>query len=470
MWTAGVKRRERTNRTILVGASRRQPTTRPTAWIGSRGRQIAHTGMWSLIAKICAACNLFISVPFVLHALGPEQFGAWATLVSLIAFAGFLDFGFGNGTMNLVAAAHGRNSSEEIGTILGESGRALMGIAGLLAVIALIALPLVPWQRLLGMPDSMSFMCRAAVAAVLFSIIAAVPLNLANRIQLGLGRGEKGFRWQAAGQVVALVIVISLAKSNASLAALTAAAVATPLLASIANTYSLWREPSVRATSSPSLHERLAIRRQVRREGMLFFVLQLAAALAFSADLPLISTFRGPSDAGNYAIVQRLFSVIPLGLSLIWAPLWPIYRQALAAKRHEWVKRTLLYSLVSAILFSIVGAGILAFGFDSIIGLWIQRPLAISGALLGGFALWCVIEAAGTAVATFLNAASVMRYQAIVATAFAAICICAKVWAVQEWGMVSIPWVTIVTYSLISVLPLIWFGARIFDGVFAKKY
>jgi O-antigen/teichoic acid export membrane protein len=444
--------------------------TRLSTWIGSRGRRIVHTGMWSLIAKICAASNLFISVPFVLHSLGPAQFGAWATLVSLITFAGFLDFGFGNGAMNLVAAAYGRNSSAEIATILDESRRVLMGIAGWLAAIALIALPVVPWQRMLGMPESMSSISRAAVAAVLFSVIIAVPLNLANRIQLGLGRGDRAFRWQATGQLAALVVVITLAKAGASLAALTAAAVATPLLASIANTYSLWRDPSIRATSSTSLAERTEIRHRVRRDGMLFFVLQLASSLAFSADLPLISALRGPSDAGTYAIVQRLFSVIPLGLSLIWAPLWPIYRQALAANHHGWVKRTLRYSIALAIMFSTVLAAILAFGFDSIIGLWIHRPLAISGALLGGFALWCVIESAGTAMATFLNAASVMRYQAIIATAFAVICLCAKTWAIKEFGMVSIPWVTIATYSLVSVLPLFWFGPRIFASVFAKKY
>ena len=441
-----------------------------SALFGHRGRKILHTGTWSLIAKGCAAANLFVSVPFVLRTLGPEQFGAWATLVSLVAFAGFLDFGFGNGTMNLVASAHGRNSSAEIAVILHESRRALMGIAAWLAVIALMVLPVVPWQHMLGMPESMSAMSRAAVATVLFSIIIAVPLNLANRIQLGLGRGDRAFRWQAAGQLAALAVVIALAKADASLAALTAAAVATPLLASIANTYGLWRDPSISATPSAPRAERAAIRRRVRREGMLFFVLQLAAALAFSADLPLISTFRGPAEAGIYAIVQRLFSVIPLSLSLIWAPLWPIYRQALAANHHGWVKRTLRHSLVTAVVFSTVCAAILAFGFDPIIALWIHRPLAISGTLLGGFALWCVIEAAGTAMATFLNAASVMRYQAIIATVFAVICLCAKAWAIQEFGIASIPWVTIVTYSLVSVLPLIWFGPQIFSDVFAKKY
>jgi O-antigen/teichoic acid export membrane protein len=440
------------------------------ALLGHRGRKILHTGTWSLIAKGCAAANLFVSVPFVLHSLGPNQFGAWATLVSLVAFAGFLDFGFGNGAMNLIAAAHGRDSPAEIVTIVQESRKALLRIALWLAVVVLIALPLVPWQRMLGMPESMSAESRAAVATVLFSIILAVPLNLANRIQLGLGRGERAFRWQAIGQLASLAVVIVLASRHAALATLTAAAVATPLIASVANTYSLWRDPAIMAKSSTPIAERAAIGRRIRHEGILFFVLQLSAALAFSADLPLISALRGPVDAGKYAIVQRLFSVIPLSLSLIWAPLWPIYRHALAANHHGWVKRTLRHSLVSAIVFSTVCAAILALGFDPIIGLWIHRPLAISGILLGGFALWCVIEAAGTAMATFLNAASVIRYQAIVATVFAVVCLGGKAWAIQEFGMASIPWVTAITYSLVSLLPLMWFGPRILSDVFAKQY
>jgi O-antigen/teichoic acid export membrane protein len=74
-------------------------------WMGPRGRRILHTSAWSMVAKLAAAANLFLTVPFVLRTLGPAQFGAWATLVSLVMFAGFLDFGFGNGTMNLIAAA-----------------------------------------------------------------------------------------------------------------------------------------------------------------------------------------------------------------------------------------------------------------------------------------------------------------------------------------------------------------------------
>ncbi|MGP1664318.1 MAG: lipopolysaccharide biosynthesis protein, partial [Rhodanobacter sp.] len=220
-------------------------TNTAVRWVGPRGRRILHTGAWSMVAKVAAAANLFLTVPFVLHGLGPEQFGVWATLVSLVAFAGFLDFGLGNGTMNLIAAAHGRGDSDGVGNILREGRRTLFWVALWLAVAVSIALPLVPWQRMLGAPDTMVGSSRAAAAAVLFTIVLAVPLNLANRIQLGLGRGDRAFRWQAIGQVLTVVMVILLAKTGASLALLVAAAVATPLLASVANTLLLWRDPLV---------------------------------------------------------------------------------------------------------------------------------------------------------------------------------------------------------------------------------
>ncbi|HSR65874.1 MAG TPA: hypothetical protein VLM17_09785, partial [Xanthomonadaceae bacterium] len=227
-------------------------------------------------------------------------FGAWATLVSLVVFAGFLDFGFGNGTMNLVAAAHGRGSAAEVASVIREGRRTLVLIALALAALVLVALPLVPWHRMLGLKADYAGDCRAAAAAVLFTVVLAVPLNLANRIQLGLGRGDRAFRWQVLGQLATLALVVVLARANASFVVLTAAAVATPLLASLANTLSLSRDPVL---AHPRSGHRPDLARRIRREGLLFFVLQLSAALAFSADLPLISTLRGPADAGTYAIV-----------------------------------------------------------------------------------------------------------------------------------------------------------------------
>jgi O-antigen/teichoic acid export membrane protein len=421
-----------------------------------------------MVAKAATAANLFLTVPFVLHALGPAQFGAWATLISLVMFAGFLDFGLGNGTMNLLAAAHGRGAFVEVVVILREGRRTLLQVALWLAGAVLVALPLVPWYRLLGMPQTMAGASRGAAATVLFTIVLSVPLNLASRAQLGLGRGDRAFRWQAVGQVLTLGVVVELARAHASLMVMTAAAVATPLLSSIANTTLLWRDP---AMARPVLLTRdPKIAAHIRREGIQFFVLQLAAALAFSADLPLISVLRGSTDAGTYAIVQRLFSLVPMGLSLIWAPLWPIYRHALAAGDHDWVVRTLRRSLLFAALSACAAALVLALGFDHIVGLWVHQPLAVGSMLLAGFVVWSTLDAAGGAIGTFLNAASIMRYQVTLSIIFGTSCIVAKIFILRHFALDALPWTNAAVYAVTSLLPLSLLFPRILRMILIKKF
>jgi O-antigen/teichoic acid export membrane protein len=437
-------------------------------WLGQRGRRILHAGGWSLVAKACAAANLYLSVPLVLHALGAAQFGAWATLVSLVAFAGFLDFGFGNGAMNLVAAAHGRADRGEVAAVLHASRRVLLRVALVLGVAALLVLPL-PWHAYLGLPAMLATGSRVAVATLLLAVAAAVPLNLASRVQLGLGRGERAFRWQALGQLAALGGVALVARAQPSLAGLVAAAVLPPLFASAGNAWQLGREfAGVVPVAPDPAHAHLE--RRIRREGALFFVLQLCAALAFSSDLPLITALRGPEEAGTYAVVQRLFSFIPLCLALVWAPLWPIYRQALAAGDRAWALRTLRRTLLVAVAFAGVAGAAAAWGFAAIAGVWVQHPLAVGGVLLAGFAAWCVLEAAGTCVATFLNAASVMRFQVVTACAFAALCVAGKAWVIAHAGIDWVPWVTVGTYLATSVIPFVLLRQRILAGVLDRSY
>lgn len=447
----------------LIGLAR-------SAGLGPRGRRVAHTTLWSVIAKCSSAANLFLAVPFVLQALGSSQFGAWATLVSLVAFAGFLDFGFGNGTMNLVASAHGRGDDAAVAVVLREGRDALLRISLALAFAVAFALPLVPWHKLLGLPASMASTSRWCAAVVLASIVAAVPLNLANRAQLGIGKGNLAYRWQAVGQVLSLGLVISTALSHGSLPSLTAATVFPPLLASLMNTLGLWRG----LPKAPPAREREdkshSIRHTIQREGVMFFGLQLSAALAYSADLPLISAMRGPVEAGTYALVQRLFSIIPLGLSMVWIPLWPVYRQALAAHDHSWVLQTLRLSQLVAGLAAFVGAVVLYVGFDPLVALWLHRPLYAGTFLIAGFACWSVIDALGTAMATFLNAASIVRYQVIIACLFAPLCFAVKMMALAYGAVELLPWVTVITYSLVSLLPTSILWRQLVSHALGKNY
>src|SRR4051794_26485261 len=71
-----------------------------------RFRRIGLTTIASLGARSIAFATGFVTVPLTLHYLGPERYGMWATLSSVIAMAAFADLGLGNGLLNALSAAH----------------------------------------------------------------------------------------------------------------------------------------------------------------------------------------------------------------------------------------------------------------------------------------------------------------------------------------------------------------------------
>lgn len=432
--------------------------------VGARGRTILQTGAWSLVARACGAANLFVSVPFVLEALGTARFGVWATLTALTALAGFLDFGFGNGAMNLIAAARGRNAVAEYPTILAAARRAVLGAALGIAPFALLAWLVLPWDPLLGLPPAFAGEGRQAAAIVLGAIVLTIPLALATRLNLGLGRGERAYRWQALASLLALASVVALARAGASLPALTAAAVGIPLLGLLVTTLELHRGVGRQAVA----RERVpALVRETRRAGLQFFVLQSSAVLSFSVDLLLLTALLGPDESARYAIVQRLFSIVPMALSLLWVPLWPIYREALAAGDVAWATRTFRRSLGGATLLAGSIAFGLAIGFPTVAQAWIGAPMIASAWLLAGFVACCIVEAVGNAVATFLNAAGIMRPQLVVALVFVAVCLPAKVWAAATFGPDGVVWVTAVLGVGLNLVPLWLLRHRLASDVFS---
>ena len=435
------------------------------SFVGHRGRTVLNASFWSLVAKIVGAANVFIAVPFVLANLGSHLFGAWATLVSLSLAANFLDFGFGYGAMNLAAAAVGRGALQEIPTIARAGASALMRISLALCILSAVIIPLIPWQIALGLGEADAVMARQAAAAVLVSVALAVPLNLSNRLQLGIGLGERAFQWQAVGQGLALVMTVLAALEGASLTVCVIATVGSPLLASLANTFSLYR--GLRIDPAADSQRVRTIRRIVHREGSQFFLLQLAAVLAYAIDLPLISSLRGSDEAGHYAIVQRVFSIIPMTLSLIWAPLWPVYRHAITANHLSWAFKTLRRASVGAVALAAAAGVLLALLFEPLTRLWTHREIEADWVLLSGFVGWCILEAAGTAMATFLNAAGILGFQVRAACVFAALCATCKYVAIRYLGIDELPWVLVVTYVLLNVIPFVIYRHRIFARVSA---
>ncbi len=115
----------------------------------------------------------------------------------------------------------------------------------------------------------------------------------------------------------------------------------------------------------------LALARSLLRVGLLFLVLQLAVAVAFTSNSIIIAAMLGPSAVADYAVVSKLFLIPAVLVSLALAPLWPAYREALSRGDVAWVRRTFGRSIrLSLSVAGLVSAVLVVFGIP-IIAIWV---------------------------------------------------------------------------------------------------
>ena len=183
-----------------------------------RYRRAAMNGVTSLCAKLVVLATTLIAVPLTYRYLGTERYGLWMTMTSFVLFLSFADFGIGNGITSSIAKADGQDSKEE-------AQRAVSCGFYLLAFVALVLLAIfaasysaISWPTLYGTKTALASVEAGPATAVLVLCTALnMPLGTVLRIQLGYQQGYIGDLWSAAGNLLALAIIVLITHLRGSL-------------------------------------------------------------------------------------------------------------------------------------------------------------------------------------------------------------------------------------------------------------
>lgn len=420
-----------------------------------RHRRALLTGVSALLAKVIAVSTSLITIPLTLHYLGTERFGLWMTISSVVAIMGFADFGIGNGVLNAVSDAYGRDDVEEIRKSVA-SAFALLGVIAAILLAAFTAIyPIVDWGHFFNVSSQLARSEAGPATAVFLGCFALnVPADVVQRLQLGLQEGFISKLWQLVGSVAGLCGVLLVIHLQLGLPWLLMALAGAPLLVTIANNIAFfgWMEPKLR----PSFRMVSgAVMQRIARLGALFFILQVVVAVAYSSDNFLVAKLLGPEAVTRYSITAKMFSLTSLGLSMFLGPLWPAYGEAVSRGDLHWVKRTLIRSTAVATLLAVVASIALVMFGPAVLKVWVHRPIAPSFLLLLGLGLWSVMDAAGQSLAVFLNGTNIVMPQVIVAIVFAMGCLPMKVLFIHKVGIAGVPWATLISYALLNALPCV---------------
>ena len=321
-----------------------------------RHRRVALSAVSSGVAWATSVATTLVIIPVVLHHLGAERYGVFATITAIAGLVGWADFGLGNGLISEVAAAQGRDDSDTTARAVSTAFFALLGLAVLLGVLFAAVYPFVPWESIFNVSGDAATGVGAAAAAFAVGVLLALPLGVVQRAEIGMQEMFVASAWQALGSLLGLAGVIIAVAAGASLPYLVLAVAVAPALALAGNGGDLflrrrpWLRPSLKRVDQDVAGALLRI-------GSLFFVLQIAVAVAYESDALVLTQILGPSSVTTYSITMRVFLVVPALAGFVLAPLWPAYGEAISRGDTAWVRQTLRRAVNGGLLLSISGAG-----------------------------------------------------------------------------------------------------------------
>jgi len=439
----------------LVTPLRPFDTSSPEGRSRERYRRAAVIALASMLAKGVTVLTMLVSVPLTVRYLGSERYGIWMAMSSMIAMLAIADLGLGNGLLNAVSGAHGRDDREAASRYVSSTFFMLCGAAMLFGGTFFVIGNWVSWADLLNVSSAAARAEVGPAIAVLATCFAlSIPLTVVHKIQEGYQEAFINSAWIGAGSLLGLAGVLLAIWLRAGLPWLVLTTAGAPVAVSALNAAVLFwlRRPWLRPQWSRVSREAAG---RVLHTGLLFLALQVAVALAYTSDNVVAIRVLGPDAVTDYSVPMRLFSVPLLLVSMSLAPLWPAYTESVARGDIDWARRTLARSLVVALVVAASSALVLvAFG-RWIVGVWAGPEVMPSLALLAGLGVWTVLSSMGNAVAMFLNGVGAIRFQVVVALVMAAAALSAKIVLAEKIGVPGIIWGTVIAYAVFVVVPIV---------------
>lgn len=417
-----------------------------------RYRRIALTSVAGVSAKGIGIITSLISVPLTVDYLGTERYGLWMTISSVIALLGFADLGMGNGLLNAVAEADGKDDRAAALTYVSSAFFMLSGIGLSLLMVFALTYSFIPWHRVFNVTSAVAVRESGPAMAVLTAIFAFnMPFGIVQRVQMGYQEGFKNYLWGIVGALLGLAGLLVAVYLKAGLPWLILAMSGGPTLALLLNwlTVFVWSKPGLfprwRAFNR-------AAGGKILSTGTLFLILQVLALVGTSSDNVVIAQMLGASAVASYAVTQKLFSITQIA-QFFTQPLWPAFGEAMARADYAWARSTLNRFLLLSLGLGLATALPLLVLGKPVIALWAGPALVPSTLLLAGFSLWVLLAGYGGSMSSFLNSGSLLGRQTTFFAIASIISLLLKVILAHTWQTAGVIWGTVIGYGIFYVVP-----------------
>jgi O-antigen/teichoic acid export membrane protein len=400
-------------------------------------------------ARVIGLLASLVTVPMTFSYLGQERYGLWMVLISIISMMGFADLGIGNGLMNAISEACGKDDRDLAREYVSSAFVLMLCIAVILAVAGAAAYPFMPWVRLFNVKSGAVAAEGAGAFLVLYAwFVISIPLGVVTRAQAGLQQGYFPQIIGAFGSLATLIALLAVIALHGSLAWLVFASTFGAIASTAVNGWILFRE---HPWLIPARHAyRASSASKILKLGLMFFVLQCAVAVGYTSDNIVIAQVLGAAAVAAYAVPQKLFSFVSLVVGMAIGPLWPAYGEAIARGDVAWVRRVFLGSLRITVAITVPICTLLVLAGPWILKAFFGKSLHASMSLLVVLGAWGVVSSISNVTSMLLNGAGVLRIQTFLAVVASLSNLALSIVLSRRFGIIGVCLGSIITQLLIA--------------------
>lgn len=418
-------------------------------------RLLSWAVLTSGLSKISSLAVMLCSIHWASGYLGPERFGIWMTITSIIAVLSFFDLGMGNSVVNLISELSGKTDSKRIHQAISTTFFTLLGISICLGIIFSVGLSIINLADLFNIVELKAMVeVKPAISIYLSIFLISLPLSIVHRVQVGLQESWRSNSYILLGQLLAIFFLAVAVHFRAGVPYLILAIAGGPLGASAVNFFIYFNfkrknlYPKLRVIDWVTFND-------VTNAGLMFLVLQFLAVIGSASDNLVIAKILGLDAVSTFSIVQKLALILGISQLLI-APMWPIFGEALGRNDYEWAQKTLKKMLwVTTMLGVVSGLVILIFG-GSILKFWVGYFVETSFSLMLGFAFYSVLMNVGGCLSVYLNNTLYLKKQLYIYAIASLISLALKILLVWHWHNASgAIWGTIIGYGIFFIFPAV---------------
>lgn len=289
-----------------------------------------------LIIRVITIAFSFLLVPLTYNYLGEYSYGIWATIFSIANWINLMDVGISNGLRNQLTKSI-EDNDEYLSKRLISTGYIVMGIITLILIISiLIVHNFVNFGVLLDSDSKLNLSVIFVVSLIL--MISNLYVKLIHSVLYAVHKSQWIYIVQLISNILIFLILFVYRPKHdivEGLALITIIFFGTPLIiyliTSLFFLIKLNLIPKLKFYNQKYLHELIGLSSQ-------FFIIQMAVVIVNTSDTLIINSLFTPTATANFSILNKYSSIILIGTSTFFTPLWALYTKAHKEKSHTWIK------------------------------------------------------------------------------------------------------------------------------------